>query len=117
MPSRSAAKGAAFERLIVTYLRAELSAPHLTMPRAGARHDRGDIAGVRHWTFQAKAYADVARGLREGLADLAVEQANTGTLFGGVLLKRIGRTDPAEQVLAMRLGDAVPLIRLSSEVP
>lgn len=110
MTSRQQAKGDAFERSIVDYMRDELG-QHLTRPRCGAEQDRGDIAGVPLWTFELKCFADMLRGLREGLADLAVEQANTQTPYGAVILKRVGQADPRRQLFAMELGAAVPLIR------
>lgn len=113
MGTRSNAKGSNFERLLVDYFRCEFG-QHITRPRAGARHDRGDLAGVPRWTLEAKNYADLARGAREGLADLAVEQVNAGTPYGAVILKRHGKGAAADQLFMMRLGDAVPLIRLSA---
>lgn len=113
MVTRSARKGAEFERVIVEYFRAEIG-EHVCRPRAGERNDRGDLAGVPRWTFELKNYADVALGIRTGLADLEVEQANSATPFGAVIVKRRGITAPAEQLCVMRLGDVVPLIRLSA---
>ncbi len=63
------------------------------------------------WTFELKCFADMLRGLREGLHDLVVEQANTQTPYGAVILKRVGIGDPARQLFAMELGAAIPLIR------
>lgn len=110
MTTRSARKGSTFERQIVDHLRGEFGA-HLSRPRAGAAHDLGDIAGIPGWTLELKAFADLARGAREGLADLAVEQANAATPYGAVILKRRGTTDPTRQLFLMELGPAVAVIR------
>lgn len=116
MTSRQQAKGDAFERSIVNYFRDEFGA-HITRPKSGAEHDRGDIAGIPGWTFELKCYTDPLRAIREGLAELAVEQANTGTRHGLVVVKRRGVTDPAQQLAVMPLGSMVPLIRETWEVP
>ena len=110
MTSPSARKGDVFERAVVGYLRDQFG-PHLTRPRAGARSDRGDIAGIPGWTFELKCYTDLARAAREGLAELAVEQATAGTPYGAVILKRFGVTAPARQLVVMELATAVPVIR------
>lgn len=111
MTTRSARKGNHFEgQVIVPYLRDQLG-PHLSRPRAGAARDLGDIAGVPGWTFELKAYTDLTRAVRDGLADLAIEQANAGTPYGAVIVKRVGKTDPAKQLFVMELGPAVQVIR------
>jgi hypothetical protein len=109
--TRSARKGNAFEgQVIVPYLRDQFGA-HISRPRAGAAHDLGDIAGIPDWTFEVKNYVDVMRAVRDGLTDLAVEQANAGTGYGAVIVKRVGKTDPSRQLFVMELGAAIPLIR------
>jgi hypothetical protein len=107
----SAAKGNAFEgQVIVPYLRDQFG-PHISRPRAGAAHDLGDIAGIPGWTLELKNYTDLMRAVRDGLADLDVEQANAGTRYGAVIVKRRGKTDPGEQLFVMRLRDAIEVIR------
>jgi hypothetical protein len=108
--NRSAAKGDAFERLIISYLRDEFG-NHLSRPRAGATHDLGDIAGIPDWSFELKCRADLHDAVRLGLNDLAIEQANAGTTYGAVIVKRVGKTDPARQLFVCELGAAIPLIR------
>lgn len=110
MTSPQARKGDSFERQLVGWLRDQLGG-HITRPRAGARHDRGDIAGIPHFTFEAKAYTDVKRAIREGLPELARERAAAGTPYGALIVKRFGVSDPAAQLVVMRLDDLVPLIR------
>lgn len=119
MTSPSAQKGNDFEsRLILPYFRDQFGR-HVSRPRSGAARDLGDLAGVPGWTFELKCYADLARAVRDGLAELAVEQANAGTPYGGLIVKRRGSTDPARQLFLCELGAAVPLIRETAhwEVP
>lgn len=113
MTTPSKAKGDAFERLVVNYLRSNLGA-HIDRGRAGASDDRGDVHGIQRWTLELKSYSNVATGLRNGLADLAVEQTNTQTPYGAVVLKRHGTQDPAKQLFVMELGQAVNVIQITS---
>jgi hypothetical protein len=108
--SRSQAKGDAFERLIAGYLRDELG-PHITRPRAGEPHDRGDFGGIPGWTIQAKCYADMLRAIRDGLHDLEAEQATTATPYGCAIVKRLGVTAPGQQLAVMTLERLVPIMR------
>lgn len=110
MTTPSADKGNRFEQVIVAYFRDEFGS-HVCRPRAGARHDLGDIAGIPDWTFELKAYADLAAAVRAGLIDLSVEQFAAGTTHGGVIIKRRGVSDPARQLFVCELRAAVPLIR------
>lgn len=111
MPSASARKGNTYESsCLLPYLRDQFG-PQVTRPRAGGIHDRGDFAGIPDWTFEAKCYGDTLRAIRNGLADLVLEQAHAGTRYGGVIVKRVGVTDPARQLFVMELGAAVPVIR------
>lgn len=107
----AAIKGDTFEgRLLLPYLRDEFGG-QVARPRTSGINDIGDFTGIPGWTFEAKNYVDLARAVRDGLADLDAEQANAGTTYGAVIVKRHGKTDPAEQLFIMRLGAAVPLIR------
>lgn len=114
MSTSAARKGNGFESTLLSYLRAQLG-PQVTRPRPGEPHDRGDFGGVPGWTLEAKCYADQLRAIREGLADLAVEQANAGTRYGAVIVKRRGIVDPARQLFVMELGQALPLVAASAE--
>ena len=57
---------------------------------AGRRDDEGDLEGIPGWTIECKNYADLARGINEGLEDLEREQANAGTTFGVCFVRRRG---------------------------
>lgn len=109
MTNRAKAKGSAFERLVVDFLRAEGYQAHRTL--AGARDDRGDISGVQDVTLELKSYSDVTRAISDGLRDLAVEQANNRTPFGAVIVKRPRVAEPSRQLAVMELGQLVVLLR------
>lgn len=81
---------------------------------AGVAQDRGDLAGVPGWTFEIKSYTDVARAVREGVDELDVERENAGTPYGAAIVKRPRRTDPLHWYFVMPLGEAMPIVRLTS---
>ena len=114
MTTPAARKGASFERLIRDYLRA-CGLPIERIP-AGMVADRGDLSGLEQWTFELKAYRDLHRAVRDGLADLAVEQANADTPYGAVIVKRTGTTDPGSQLVVMELYQLVALIHALRKV-
>ncbi len=112
MTSASQLKGDAFERAVVDYLR-----PHLGEQVARQRatvEDRGDIAGVAGWCLELKCYRDTLRAVRDGLDDLRIEQANAGTTFGAVIVKRNGYADPARALFVMELANALPILGRAS---
>jgi hypothetical protein len=74
---------------------------------AGRADDTGDLHGVPDTTLQVKNYADVARAIREGLADLRVQQANAGTPFAALLVRRRG----GRWAAVMELDQLVALLR------
>lgn len=111
MKTRAATKGDEFEaRCLLPYLRDQLGG-QVARPRTSGINDIGDFSGIPGWTLEAKNYTDLARAVRVGFADLAVEQANAGTPYGAVIVKRYGKADPARQLLVMELGQAVAVIR------
>ncbi|MGH9187596.1 MAG: hypothetical protein ACRD0U_17565 [Acidimicrobiales bacterium] len=55
---------------------------------AGRTDDTGDLHGVPDTTIQVKHYRDPARAIREGLAELRAQQANAGTPFAALLVRR-----------------------------
>lgn len=57
---------------------------------AGRTDDTGDLDNVPDTTIQVKAYADCARAIREGLPELRAQQANAGTTFAALLVRRRG---------------------------
>lgn len=59
-----------------------------TRPRAGSPEDKGDLFGVPDLTIQVKNHDDLARSIRDGLAQLVEQTKNTGTLWGVLCVKR-----------------------------
>ena len=57
---------------------------------AGRADDTGDLDGIPETTVQVKDYRDVLRAIREGLPALRVQQANAGTPFAALLVRRRG---------------------------
>jgi hypothetical protein len=57
---------------------------------AGRADDTGDLHGLPDTTCQVKSYADCARAIREGLPELRTQQANAGSTFGALLVRRRG---------------------------
>jgi hypothetical protein len=76
--------------------------------------DRGDLAGVPGWRFDIMDYVDVARAIREGVDDLVVEREYAGTPYGAAIVKRARRADPLDWYFVMPLGEAMPIVRLTS---
>lgn len=89
MTSPQARKGAKAEREVAALLSDRLGFVVKRRRNLGTHEDIGDLL-VPGWTIEVKNFADLARGINEGLADLAVEQANAGTTFGAVLVRRRG---------------------------
>lgn len=108
MTTSAQRKGDVFEVLVRDYLRAA-GLPAERIP-SGMRHDRGDIGGIEDWTLQLKSYTDTTRAVRDGLADLEVQQTNADTKFGAVIYKRRGKTDPGSQLVCMELYQLVALL-------
>ncbi len=90
MTSPSKRKGDAGEREVAKELADRLGLPVRRKLGAGRKDDEGDLEGVPGWTLETKSYTDVLRAINDGLADLAREQANAGTTFGAVLVRRRG---------------------------
>jgi hypothetical protein len=87
-PSKS--KGDKYERELCTQL-AELTGwPVRRKLGAGRADDSGDIDGLPDCCGQAKAYRDIARAVRETLAELPAQHANAGTTFAAGFVRRPG---------------------------
>ncbi len=99
MTSPAARKGASAEREIAGLLADHLGIRVRRKLGAGRSDDEGDIDGLPGVTAEVKAFADVTRGIREGLADLEREQANAGTPFGVAFVRRPGGRWIAVQTL------------------
>lgn len=111
MATRSAQKGNQFEGgVLLPYLRDQFGG-HIARPRTSGVNDIGDFTGIPGWTLEAKSYTDLARAVRDGFADLEVEQANAGTPYGALIVKRHGKAAPERQLFVMELGQAIAVMR------
>lgn len=90
MSHPSKAKGDRAELEVCKVLADLLGLPVRRKLGAGRADDTGDIAGIPETTIEVKNYTDTTRAITDGLADLEREQANAGTTFGAVLVRRRG---------------------------
>ena len=98
MTSKSKAKGSAWERAIVEYLRAA-GWPFAERRLAGAAKDRGDIAGVVGVVIEAKNTA--SRNLAGWVDETETERLNDGAWLGVVWHKRTGKASAADGYVTM----------------
>lgn len=113
MTSKSKAKGSAWERAIVDYLRAA-GWPFVERRLAGSVKDRGDIAGVVGVVIEAKntARTDLAGWVEE--ADL--ERANDNAWLGVVWHKRRGKASAADGYVTMTGAQFAELLALAQGI-
>lgn len=90
MPHPAKTKGDAAEREVAKLLSAQLGDGIRRKLGAGRTDDEGDLDGLDETTAEVKNYRDIARAIRVGLEDLEREQANAGTPFGVVFVRRPG---------------------------
>jgi len=90
MTTPSKRKGDQGEREIAAILTDLLGVKVRRKLGAGRREDEGDLEGLPDCTIEVKSYADLARAINDGLHDLDREQANAGTTFGVVFVRRRG---------------------------
>jgi hypothetical protein len=96
--SKSKAKGSAWERAIVDYLRA-VGWPFAERRLAGSSKDRGDIAGVVGVVIEAKNTARLT--LADWLDEADLERANDNAWLGVVWHKRRGKASAADGYVTM----------------
>jgi hypothetical protein len=81
-------KGNSAELEVAKILAAELGVRVRRKLGAGRLDDEGDLDGLTSTTVEVKAYSDTLRAIREGLADLEREHANSGDDFAVAFIKR-----------------------------
>lgn len=108
LTSPSKAKGSAFEREIVQYLRTN-GWTGAERTRAGWQDDRGDIDGVIGVTFECKSRRSME--LAEWIDELVVEMRNGGNHVGAVVHKRRGVTTPGSYYASMPLDVFITLLK------
>lgn len=96
MANPSKRKGTEFEVLVADYLAKVTGLPVERRALCGV-NDRGDIAGIRDWTLECKATAQI--DLAGGLDEAVREMANAKTRFHALIVKR--RMKPASQAYAV----------------
>ncbi|MEC4834416.1 hypothetical protein [Mycobacteroides chelonae] len=105
--------GTRFERTVADYLAATLDDRIDRRVKTGNK-DCGDIGGVRRSPCGSRIAIeckDTSKiDLPQWTREAAVEAANDGALVGVVVHKRRGVTDPAQQWVALTLGDLVALL-------
>lgn len=108
--SASKAKGTAVETAVVRYLQAN-GFPAAERRALHGAADRGDISGIPGIAVEVKAVARPA--YPQWLREAAKEAANADVPFGVVIHKPVGvgRDNPADFVVALRLAAFVSLIR------
>lgn len=110
-------KGTAAESALVGWLR-DHGHPGARRNAPAGNRDEGDIGGVvvtapvgafgtdeiiDELVVEVKSYADVARAINDGLAELDVEMANAGAAHGVLVVKRRGKSDPGEWLAVRRV--------------
>ena len=88
--NRSKRKGDAAERELAKQLSDLLGFTVRRKLGAGRQDDEGDLDGLPDCTAQAKNWRDVLAAIREGLRNVAVQQANANTKHGVLFIRRHG---------------------------
>jgi hypothetical protein len=112
--SPNKAKGSAWERAIVTYLRTT-GWPYAERRLAGSAHDRGDIAGVPGIVIEAKNTARLT--LAEWLDEAELERVNDNAWLGVVWHKRRGKADAADGYVTMSGAQFARLLAQALDLP
>lgn len=99
-------KGDQAEREVLAFLRDHLG-DHLVRARLEGTNDHGDVSGMPGMTVQVKSYADTARAVSDGMADVAVQKVNAKTQWGCVFVRRRG----GSYVVCMTPEDFISLYR------
>jgi hypothetical protein len=107
MTNPQKAKGSAYERSIVNYLRA--NGFRVDRTRAGWADDKGDIHGIDGFTWECKNHRSL--NLAGWVRELLTECANAGTRLGAVVHKRRGVTEPGDQYATLPLSMLVQLLK------
>ena len=105
-------KGTAWESLIVKALAAFFCGRFGLAPRRVAQegfNDTGDIHGVSPFVIQAKAYRNIADGMRLGVAGAVLQAERAGEDFGVAVVKK-PRGAVGDAYAVMRLQDWARLL-------
>lgn len=108
MANANKAKGTRWETAIVRYLHEQGFTDARRVVQQG-RADTGDIH-VRDFVIQAKAYNNVADGVRAGMAKVAAQRTHAGFEFGVAVVKR-PRMNVRDGLVVMSLQEFARLLR------
>lgn len=108
MSSPQKRKGGAWELAIRKFLRA--AGIDAFKPYEEGHEDAGDIHGIDPFIGQAKAYASIVDGIREGVAGAERQAVVAGQPFGVAIVKRPGKAT-GEAYVVMRLDTFARLLR------
>lgn len=114
MTSPNKAKGSAWERAVVEFLR-KAGWPYAERRIAGSAKDRGDIAGVVGVVIEAKNKASIDLAAWVDEADL--ERENDGAWLGVVWHKRRMRTSAGHGYVTMTGEQFVTLLGRALDTP
>lgn len=109
MSNPSKQKGTAFESAVVEYFKAH-GFPTVERRALHGNTDKGDIAGVRNWTFELKNRK--ALNLGGALDEARIEAQNAGTALYAAIVKRPRKGDPGEAFAVMPLSLLLDLIHI-----
>lgn len=108
MANANKAKGTRWESDVVRYLR-ENGFRQARRAAQEGRKDVGDIH-VRDFALQAKAYTNVAEGVRAGVERVAEQRDNAGLAYAAAVIKR-PRKNVREGLVVMTLHEFVRLLK------
>lgn len=108
MTTRQKAKGSAYERAVVTYLR-DNGWTGAERTRAGWQEDRGDIDGVPGVTFECKNQQ--RQTLSEWVDELVVEMQHGNNEVGAVVHKRRGCVNVGDHYATMPVSVFIRLLK------
>lgn len=108
MTNPQKAKGTRWETAVLRFLRD--AGLYAVKPRQEGWKDVGDIQ-TPPFTIQAKDYADLLTGIRNGVEGAQVQKVNAGLPFGVAVVKR-ARKPVEDAYVVMRLGDFPELVKI-----
>ncbi len=114
MSNPAKAKGSRWELAIRQFLRA--AGIPAFKPYEEGHADSGDIAGIDPFVGQAKAYASIVTGIREGVAGAERQAIVARQPFGVAIVKRPGKPT-GEAYVVMTLATFARLLRWLRELP
>lgn len=105
------AAGTRLERLVADYLALHVDDRIDRRVKTGAK-DRGDVGGLRHLGQRVVVEVkDTARWTPSAwLAETEIERGNDDAGVGVLVCKRVGRSQPGDQLVMMTLADFVSLL-------